>query len=472
MRVLSLGYDPTYGDDAVRTAFGSDTSVFDFDLVIWDPLGGIKPYPAYQKYRGLPSITEDASVRLTGDVNRRKLEFAEFWESGRDIVVIARPSERAYYDTGERQHSGTGRNRVTTRLVSEIILQSALPVALNFQAASGTRVEVVGDGPVQRVLRKYKDYVRYSATISGALGSTIAKVSGTTKVISSLFRSPKGGQLLVLPSLSFEAREPAGAALDEDEAELDEGVESWAEEAPQFFADLLAALREVGGEKESSRPDWSEHFATQRQRQLRSQSTAAAAEVENARASLALAQQAVDQAEAADQLYLGTGRALELQVKEVLELLGGTVTEPEPGRDDWRVEFPEGPAVVEVKGVTKSGAEKHAAQLEKWVANYFEETGNQAKGLLIVNAWRELPLDERVESAFPDQMLKYSTTRQHCLMTGLQLFAIREEVLLGGSDPADWRSKIMATAGVLDGAPDWQEYIEKDDAREATNSGD
>jgi len=194
--------------------------------------------------------------------------------------------------------------------------------------------------------------------------------------------------------------------------------------------------------------------------------------VERARAALTVAQQAVDQSEAADQLYLGTGRALELQVKEVLELLGGTVTEPEPGRDDWRVQFPEGQAVVEVKGVTKSAAEKHAAQLEKWVANHFEETAEQAKGLLVVNAWRELPLDERVEDAFPDQMLRYSTARQHCLMTGLQLFVIREEIALGVSDPADWRSKIMATAGVLNGASEWQEYIQKDDAHEEVEAGD
>jgi len=216
VRVLSLDYDPTYGDDAVRASFGSDTSVFDFDIVIWDPAGGIRPYSSYNTYRGLPSLSEDASVRVTGDVKRRKLELTEFWESGRDVIVIGRPDERAYYDTGERQYSGTGRNRVTTHIVSEVTLQSALPVHVSFQPASGNRVEIVGDGPVQRVLKRYKDHIRYSATLSETPGSTLAKVAGTSKVIAAAIKSPKGGHLVILPSLSFAAPESGGVEEDDD----------------------------------------------------------------------------------------------------------------------------------------------------------------------------------------------------------------------------------------------------------------
>lgn len=150
-----------------------------------------------------------------------------------------------------------------------------------------------------------------------------------------------------------------------------------------------------------------------------------------------------------DQLFLGTGRALELQVRAVLELLGGTVTEPEPGRDDWKVSFPEGDAVVEVKGVGKSAAEKHAAQLEKWVASAYEQTGAMPKGILVVNTWRETPLSERTKEAFPAQMLPYSEGRGHCLVTGLQLYLIRADVEAHPEHAENWRKALLETKNVF-----------------------
>lgn len=85
--------------------------------------------------------------------------------------------------------------------------------------------------------------------------------------------------------------------------------------------------------------------------------------IERARKKLSTLHSTKNTLDMRDQLYLGSGRTLELQVKEVLELLGGKVTEPEPNRDDWRVDFNGQQAAVEIKGVSKSAAEKHAAQL-------------------------------------------------------------------------------------------------------------
>jgi len=107
-------------------------------------------------------------------------------------------------------------------------------------------------------------------------------------------------------------------------------------------------------------------------------------------------------------LFVGTGRPLELEVKAALEALGATVTEPAPNRDDWLAEFPGVDAVVEVEGVEKSGAEKHAAQLEKWVAGRFEKTGNAPKGILVVNAWRDVPLPKLTSAAWRSKAIASS----------------------------------------------------------------
>ena len=138
----------------------------------------------------------------------------------------------------------------------------------------------------------------------------------------------------------------------------------------------------------------------------------------------------------------------------VLSELGVEATTGAPGRDDLILKFEGRVAVAEVKGVTKSAQEKHAAQLEKWVSEYFTEHGVHPKGILIVNPYCNLPLDKRTEQAFPNQMLKYSTNREHCLLTTVQLLGI----LLTTWDRPEIRPEIVRSifdnVGVFDGYED------------------
>ena len=46
------------------------------------------------------------------------------------------------------------------------------------------------------------------------------------------------------------------------------------------------------------------------------------------------------------------------------------------------------------------------------------------KALLLVNGFCDTPLDERHEEVFPNQMLKYSESRGHILITTTQLLCL------------------------------------------------
>lgn len=121
-------------------------------------------------------------------------------------------------------------------------------------------------------------------------------------------------------------------------------------------------------------------------------------------------------------LFTGSGAALEHVDEKALTALGFEVESGAPGRTDRVLTFGGTPAVIEIKGKAKSAAEKDAAQLEKWVAGHHVEHEVQPKGILLVNAWRDLTLaDRESRPTFPEQMLEYSTGRGHCLITGLQL---------------------------------------------------
>jgi hypothetical protein len=457
MRLLSLDFDPVYGGDTTRASFASDISVFDYDVVIWDPEASCNSYTSYaETYRGCPCLSDDASVRIQADASRRRGEFKEFVEAGRSLVVIARPPQTCYVATGEKTYSGTGRNRATTRMVNLFDLLSAVPVAdPRLRIGRGDRVEVVGDGPIQTFLRAHKDLLSYSAIIEEPPGLVLARVTGTDRAVSSLLVRKSGGQLLLLPSLLLESE------AEENEDEDAEDSDGWIPEAPAVQEALLSALSESNGGREISRPLWAERYETAEQKKLRVEAVKQQTRVEDARTKLASTQQKLEAARERDQLFLGSGRALELEVKLVLELLGATVTEPEPGRDDWKATFPERTAVVEVKGVGKSAAEKQAAQLEKWVAGELEKTGVLPKGILVVNTWRDAPLEKRTRQNFPDQMLPYCEGRDHCLVTGLQLFLIRHEVERDANKAACWRGRLLGTKGRLVDVPDWQTVVKE-----------
>jgi hypothetical protein len=123
-------------------------------------------------------------------------------------------------------------------------------------------------------------------------------------------------------------------------------------------------------------------------------------------------------------LLCGTGTPLEFMVREIFIAFGYEVLDTQENRDDLIIRRGDQVAVIEVKGVKGSAGEKNAAQLMKWVNTYHLENDVLPKGILIVNAFKDLPLDKRKEPAFPNQMLAYSKQMGINLMTTVQLLGI------------------------------------------------
>ena len=118
-------------------------------------------------------------------------------------------------------------------------------------------------------------------------------------------------------------------------------------------------------------------------------------------------------------------------------------------KEDFRVaKYEEKDIVIEIKGVRKSAAEKHAAQLEKWASLCFEEQGKLPKALLIVNAFCNSPISERNEDIFPHQMLKYSKARGHALISTTQLLCLYIEVRSNPECKKERIKELISTIGV------------------------
>lgn len=459
MRVLSIDFHPSY-QPADLTRFTSDTSCFDYDLVIWDPRGALDAYQRQYpgEYRGLPRLDESSSVASQADIARRRAEFREFVEGGRTLIVIVRPRQAFYFDTGGRSYSGTGKNRQTTVSVDESDIWDALPLDVSLTSAAGRKIQSCGVAEFSQLWRDFRDVFAYVAIVSGPDLTPVFTVAGTNKMVGAISRWTSGGSIVLLPAPNLRGHDD----LDDWDEELSEedGDEdkSTGAEFQRALCDLARLLSQAGDVEPA--PEWSERYRVAGETAVRNHIALKEREVQEARAQLAVLQSELDQHESRKRLITGTGKALELEVRKVLEALGGEVNEPEPGRDDWKVLFPEGSAVVEVKGLNGSAGEKDAAQLEKWVANHLEETGESTKGLLVVNGWRGTAVSERTQPVFPDQMLKYSVARGHCLVSGLQMLGILGEVEAKPARAAFWRKQLLKTDGQMEGMDQWETILE------------
>jgi hypothetical protein len=69
-------------------------------------------------------------------------------------------------------------------------------------------------------------------------------------------------------------------------------------------------------------------------------------------------------------ILISSGHELELYITNLFIELGYEIIDVELNRDDIIIKKNESVAVIEIKGVKGSSAEKHAAQLMKWVSTY------------------------------------------------------------------------------------------------------
>lgn len=429
------------------TQFSSNATFLDYDVVIWDPQSTVDEYAPRELYQGLPCLSQNKSPQFSSDVTRRRDEFAHMLELGRAIVVFAPDQHLLYTYTGQSTTSGTGRNAKVTNFVVERDTLSALPFKMTVVAAAGSRAEVRAGEPFRTFWAAVGQLLHYRAYVDVPRAVPLLAITGTERIVAALLRAGRGF-VLVLPAPYW------GSHLENEKAKAAESAELAVVEA---IGALVEDLRRETGDFKL--PEWSEAYALPGEAQKRG----AIAEREAARDRLL---QEIDEQKRAmailEQrkiLFTGSGVALEVQAKNAFRALGFEVKDSTPGRDDFIATRAEQAAVVEVKGVSKSAAEKHAAQLEKWVAGYYEEHGRQPKGVLVVNAYAETPIADRPEASFPDQMLPYAVGRGHALVTGLQLLGAWLDVEAHPERADELADSLLAAIGTWDRYADWRLFL-------------
>lgn len=402
MNVLEFGSNFSY-----RTTFDylSNRTVLEYDLILIDP-----------NYITINSHQTDTNTYL-----KRKDQLVEFISFKNTPLVFFMPVPEKIRTI----HQG---------VLKDMPFHYFVPVPeLSTDVREGKEINVLPSTPFSDLMEKYKDHFHYKSYFKGKPGKTIAETPHT--------RFP----------LAF---------WDDNCVFLPSPTRTIKEVEKEFFNDLKDTLIELRSSiKQFALPEWTNTFHLLNETQIKKEILQHQSQIDELAVQLKEKESDLIDVIKYKYLFTSSGNELESVVKEVFIKIGFEVLQGEEYREDLVIKYGNNIAVVEIKGVSGSAAEKHAAQLEKWAAGYFEKTGVAPKPILIVNAFKDLPLDKRVDKPFPHQMLSYSKSRSHCLLTTLQLFGILNDILKDIERKDALIASIFSTSGLYEGFNEWSSFI-------------
>ena len=402
MKILSIGTQFN-NRDIKNERFRSSISFLDFDLVIWTPETIFREYDSQNgspTYNGQKLLELDERSKILGDISRRHSEIQKFLEIGKTIVIILPPPKLCY----SFDHVGGSTYYYPIAMSDVLPFKEIVPIL-----AEGNSVSFNGPGIFKPFYDSVGMYLHYSAYLSKSIGKPFLFIKDTTEVIGTFLEYGKG-KVILIPGVNMSdfTRE-----------------EQYFDAQNIFLEGIVKTIIGINGVKEEYiLADWANKYLLSGEKAKRAELANKEEELNTLKSKMLDINHSISDIEKNKILICGSGTVLEDQVVKILEEMSFKIIDRPVGRDDIIAAYNDMPAVIEVKGVSKSGAEWHAAQLEKWVSNYYVSKGKQCKGILLVNAFCDTQLEERKGEAFPNQMLHYSSSRGHCLITTVQLLGL------------------------------------------------
>jgi hypothetical protein len=252
-KILSVGFEFP-GNAAEYVSLKSDRSLLDADIIVFQPKIQYQ-YRSSGVYQGKPNLSESDSFRVVEDSAHWRSELKAAFDEGKTIIIFLSRLEEYYIFTGQKTHSGTGRSRVTTNMVTLFNNYKFLPFSLDkITTASGKEIRVAKDlkfiAPYWKEFAKHSPYEVY---LEGDFTNVILTTKSGNRIIGAIITGQKG-TVILLPPISY----------DEDEfVEYDEKEEEeiWTKKAIAFGKSLLSHIIEIDNSLQSNQdmtpaPEW------------------------------------------------------------------------------------------------------------------------------------------------------------------------------------------------------------------------
>lgn len=438
-KILGIGFDFFPADHEHKLIecinFRTHLSTADADIVIASPTISPFAYHVSSDHRGKPCISERSSGQFADDLNYWEKEFDNYINSGKTLFVILNKPFDFFYYTGKRQHSGTGRNRVTTNFVQDFNSQEIIPILPLGHVTEGSQIAYKNSNPVLRgIWEENKEYFCYQITYTEQdfPGEPFFFQKKGKGVIGGIIQTKTGGKIVCLPALELEHPDFTEEVKNEDSGKVEE---YWTDKAEEFTKKILTSIVSIDATLKSETtltppPSWI-HNSTFK--------------IENAEK---LQKEIQFFQEKIDQLYLEKdelikkekmetqplrllyekGTPLELAIREALSILGFEASPFKDDESEFDVIFSskEGCFLGEAEGKDNKAVDvSKISQLMRNLSEYLEkeDVDEPPKGVLFGNGYRLKEPNKR-NCEFTEKCIKTAKSQSIALIKTSDLFSI------------------------------------------------
>lgn len=428
MHIINIGTPVMHSEkDKISTInFNSGVTFLDADVIFWDIAS------SFSNFLLGVSGNEKSIQGLKGCIKKRKQELDEFFKIGRTVFITSPVFERREYTIGESN----------TKEYIDLIdcFDIAKP---KYEKVTGQNVQPISEPFVDSFYLLNSNRFFYDLKLVKSRGIPLMHIKETNYVVSEFYRI-KNGLLVILPRIKFNPRPE--------------------NDSKQFLASIstfIGGLKEYKVQKPHEIPEWVDNYTISGEKSEKKRNESLKTQLHQLEIEIKECESNLADYKFLKALFASDGDTLEDAVNYILQDIDFVLEKPDGNRDDLILKWEDKVAVIEIKGLTKSAAEKNAAQLQKWVSNYHFDNDLNPKGILIANTFKNTSIDERKGNDFPQQMLPFAEQMKHCLITGIQLLCIYLDFKTGILKQDEIGDLLFNTIGVLTYKENPAELIEK-----------
>ena len=236
-QLITIGFELPYYSDLYKS-YKSKQSLLDADIIIFEPT--LWDYGDYDTstYQGKTCYSENESFRLQEDTKHWRKELSTSLENGKTIFVFFGEYKECFIHTGQKHHSGTGRNTRTTNIVTGYHNYHFFPIELPpIIPTEGSSIKFENHPIFSSYWHEFKSYMKYESYIDCKIGTPIFLTKTGDKIIGSIMKIGKG-HLVLLPPLRYEEKEFVKFNEKKNKQE-------WTEKAGKFGKRLFQLIIEI-----------------------------------------------------------------------------------------------------------------------------------------------------------------------------------------------------------------------------------
>lgn len=401
-KILTIGL--SLADDQTEFCeFDSDTSLLDWDIILFKPDITDYLFRRESTFEGKPCLSDDESFKLRAQSEHWRRELKAAAEHGKLVLAFMCELTPLSIATGKKEFSETGRNQKVTRIVTGYDNYQSIPLDLKPVNSKGKEIMLSAKKAecISSYWHEFSSISSYKVIIESELTPCLITKHGD-KTVGTISRSKNSnGALICLPDIDFY---PESFFIGEEDEE-NEG--EWTPEAKQFASRMIKTIVSMDKSLRSSseltpEPDWAkdtkyrfnqEKAASQKLLKIEKKLELVQAEKE------AVIDEVKDLGRLRNLLF-EKGKPLEYAILDALKIIGFEVSQFDDGESEFDAVFEskEGRLIGEAEG--KDNKAINIDKLRQLAMNIHEdferdEVNEPAKAVLFGNSYRLQPIDIR-----------------------------------------------------------------------------